>query len=119
MPAYSAGNGPGIYAGDRVVLVNNAATDTGITSTLQVALAQVGGMSTGIDLALHNGTNQAVTVQVADTDVDARYRALTEADTAEAVTCASGSSITFTTIGPFVRGHFGTAPTTGTLAISR
>ena len=88
-------------------------TALGLESRKQVNCARIGIIQS------FNPANQTVTVQVADTDVDASYRALTEADTAEAVTCASGSSITFTTIGPFVRGHFGTAPTTGTLAISR
>ena len=119
MPKYAVGTAPGIYAGDRVALVNNAATDSGVTKTQAVAVADVGGMSTDTHLALHNGTNQSVTVQVGDVDADANFRALTDADTNQAITCASGSSVVFTSVGPFVRGLYGTAPTTGTLAITR
>lgn len=118
MPAYVAGNAIGLTVGDRVVLVNNAATDSGITSTQQVALSQqeAAGSAT---LALHNGTNQTATVQVADVDATGNYRALTDANTAEAITVATSLSIVFTCIGPFLRCNFGTAPTTGTLAITR
>lgn len=118
MPAYVAGSGPGIYAGDRVILVNGT-TESGVTKTQQVASAQLPAMGTSDQFGLHNGTNQSVTVEVADTDVEASYRALTDADTNEPITCASGSSIVFTSVGPFIRGLFGTAPTSGTLAITR
>ena len=117
MPAYAAGNAPALTVGDRVILVNGA-TEANVTKTQAVAIAQIAGTSADSTVALHNGTNQAMTVTVADVDADANYRALTDANTGIAITCASGSSIVFSTVGPFLRCE-GTAPTSGVLAITR
>ena len=118
MPAYSTTVPPrAIYPGNAIALVNNGATDTGITKTAQVAFAQMPG--TPNTLALHNTTTQTATVQVAWIDADANYQPLKDADTGNAVTVATNGSVVFTCIGPWVRCVLGTAPTSGSLVLSR
>jgi len=118
MPAYSATTpARAIYPGNNIALVNNGATDTGVTKTVQVAVAQMPG--TPDKLALHNTTAQTATVQVCWHDVDADYQALKDADTGTAITVATNSSIVFTCIGPWIRCTIASAPTSGSLVLSR
>jgi hypothetical protein len=116
MPAFNAVPAIGLYPGDVVVLVNNAATDSGLTYTQQVAVTDAG------PYTLANGTNQTATVYVAAKDSPAstaNYQPLTDADTGVAVTVASSSTITFTSQGHFICAHYGSSPTTGSLVIAR
>jgi hypothetical protein len=118
MPAYSTTTpARAIYPGNEIALVNNGATDTGITKTAQVAFAPMPGYAN--TLALVNTTTQAATVQVAGSDVDANYQALKDADTGTAITAAAGGSVQFTCIGPWIRCLMAAAPTSGSLVLSR
>ena len=117
MPAYGTSTPRAIYPGNKIALVNNAATDTGVTKSVSVAFAQMPG--TPDKLALHNTTAQTATVQVSFDDVDADYQALKDADTGNAVTVATNSSVIFTCVGPWVRCTLAAAPVAGSLVLSR
>ena len=102
MPAYSTTTpARAIYPGNEIALVNNGATDSNITKTVQVAFAPMPGYTNTLTLA--NTTTQAATVQVAGSDADANYQALKDADTGTAITVATNSSVVFTCIGPWIR----------------
>jgi len=112
MPAYPAHSPVFLSLGNVVPLVNNAATDSGITATIQVSVA--GQPSTTSKLTLVNNTNQTATVQVAAVDANANYVPLTAS-----VTAAAGAAVVFDCVGPFVRCSFSVAPTTGSLYLCR
>jgi hypothetical protein len=104
-----------LYPGNTLKLVNNAATDSGITKTLQFA---VGSDPMGnYRLTLNNGTNQTATVQQAATDADANYQNYSDEGTA--ITVSTDTAKTFYCAGPWVRCTFSSAPTTGSLTVSR
>jgi hypothetical protein len=117
MPSYNATPARSLTIGDAVNLYN-AATDGAVTATQQVAVGQTPAPGSN-SLAMHNNTNQAATVQVAYADANANYVPLTDGDTGIAITAAAGSSIVFSCVGPFVRALFGTAPSSGTLYLTR
>jgi hypothetical protein len=127
MPVFASIQPPGLYPGDNYALVNNAASDTIVHLTQQVVICQTTEIA-GNQLTLTNTTNQAASVYVAAADAPTatypngqtgNYKALTDADSNTAVTVASGSTITFTTPGPFICGYFATAPSSGSLIIAR
>jgi hypothetical protein len=113
MPAYSAtGNRTAIYPGDFVAVVNNAATYSGITTTQQLAIGPVGNQ-TGCTVMVTNTTNQQATGQYSWTDVEADYQPLSgfviPPDTALAYNLSLG----------FIDFTFASAPTSGSLVVSR
>ena len=119
MPAYNASPAIALTPGDTVNLVNNATTDTSVTNTQQVHIGP-SGTASGSRVHVSNTTNQSCTIQttsIADSNTD--YRALTDAETAEAIVVASGSDASFDPAVCWLRGNFGTAPTSGYLTISR
>jgi hypothetical protein len=112
MPAYSnVTPAVAIYTRQSIALVNNAATDAGVTKTMRVAMA-VEPNGNGA-LTLINNTNQAATVQLAAVDADGSYVPL------GTVAAAAGAATQFACNGPWVRCVFGTAPTTGSLWLTR
>jgi hypothetical protein len=127
MPIFASGTPPGIYPGDSYALVNNAATDIIVHYTQAIVGVQTTEVA-GNQWTLQNTTTQSAVVYVAAKDVPtatypngqtANYSALTDADTGVAVAAAAGTTINFTTIGPFICAYFGTAPTSGSLIIAR
>ena len=127
MPAFASIQPPGLYPGDNYALVNNAAIDTIVHYTQQVVICQ-SVKALGNQLTLTNTTNQSATVYVAAADAPttvapngqtANYEPLKDADTTNAITVASGSTISFTTPGPFMCAYFATAPSSGSLIIAR
>jgi len=115
MPAYQTTSTPQLHylsPGDKFLLVNNAATDTGITNTIQVSVAAQPNASS--KLTLVNNTNQTATVQVAAVDANANYVPLTAT-----VTAAAGAAVVFDCVGPWVRCNYSVAPTTGSLYLCR
>jgi hypothetical protein len=120
MPSYNVANvSTALYQGDQIALVNNGATDTGVTKTMQVAITSVPQGGDGDKLTLFNTTTQTATVQTCWHDVDADYQPLKDADTGQAITVATNSSIVFTCIGPLLRCTIASAPTSGSLVLSR
>lgn len=122
MPAFGTTSSPAMYPGDSYQLVNAAdATAGSITNTQSVVGIQTGNLGSSV-WTLTNTTTQSATVYVAAQDNPSaigNYKALTDADTGTAVTCAGGSSISFTCFGPFICAHFGTSPSSGLLIIAR
>ena len=68
MPAFAAKAPIFISPSDNVALVDSAATDSGITYTQAVVIAQSSGPSIGPQLTLQNTTNQTATVYVSARD---------------------------------------------------
>lgn len=121
MPAFGSIPAPALYAGDSYQLVNAAdATADNITYTQAVVGIQSAQVA-GNQWILTNKTNETATVYVAAQDnpsADTNYEPLTDADTSEAITAASDTTVTFTAVG-FICCHFGTSPSSGTLTIGR
>ena len=123
MPAYNASPALILSVGTRVSLVNNAAVDSGITATQQAKIESVAGVRGGTQFSVFNSTNQPVTIEIAPHDQDVNYLQLQNGDTgnetSNPVVCPAGMALSFTTAGPYIRGLFGTAPTSGSLTITR
>jgi len=117
MPAYNTQPmptpKPALYTGDLYALVNNAAVDSGITATQQVAIAPSPG-DTATYCTVFNGTNQAVQMQAAPYDPPT---ATGVAYASIGSSIAAGALATISCAVPWLRGLFGTAPTTGSLVI--
>lgn len=110
-----------IYPGDSIALVSNAAVDSGVTSTVQVAIGP--DPMGNYRLTLTNTTNQTATAQVAPNDMvlptptSSSYEPYS--DGPNAVTVASGKSASFNCFGPWFNCTFASAPTSGSLVLSR
>ena len=119
MPAYNASAAIALTPGDTVALVNNAASDSGVTATQQVHIGP-SGTASGTRVHVSNTTNESCTIQSTNlADATANYKALTDAETAEAIVVASGLDVSFDPAVCWLRGDFGTAPTSGSLTIGR
>ena len=128
MPAFASIPPPALYAGDSYQLVNVADATAGNITYTQAVVGVQSAQVAGNQWTLQNTTNETATVYVAAQDAatsahpngqTANYSALTDADSAEAITAAASSTINFTTAGPFVCCHFGTSPSSGLLIIAR
>jgi hypothetical protein len=119
MPAYNTKPAIALTPGDTENLVNSAATDSGVTTTQQVHIGP-SGTASGTRVHVSNTTNQSCTIQATSVaDATGNYKALTDAETAEAIVVASGTDAYFDPAVCWLRGLFGTAPTSGYLTISR
>jgi len=110
-----------IYPGGSIALINNAAVDSSITSTLQVAIGP--DPMGNYRLTLTNSTNQTATAQVAPNDPVLSTPASSSyepySDEAQAITVAAGKSVSFNCFGPWFNCTFASAPTSGSLVLSR
>lgn len=106
-----------IAPGNQIALVNDGSVDTGVTKTLQAAIARVPGAPNGLTVV--NTTTQTATLEVANQDVDGDYQPFTDGDTGTAGTVATNTTKRFTCDGPWIRFTFGTAPTSGSLIVAR
>ena len=117
MPAYNTQPmptpKPALYTGDQIAFVNNAAVDSGILATQQVALAPHQADSATY-CTVFNGTNQAVQMQAAPVD-PAVSTGVAWASLGSSI--AAGALATISCAVPWVRGLFATAPTSGSLVI--
>lgn len=116
MPAYISSAGTtqvtAIYPGNSLAVVNNAAVDSGVTTTLQFAVGPTPGNSTG-NVVITNTTNQQATGEYAAADAAANYQPLS------GCIIPSDSSLPYNLSGGWMRFTFGTAPTSGSLIVSR
>jgi hypothetical protein len=113
MPAYqNTGSRTAIYPGDQVAVVNNAAVDSAITTTQQLAIGPVGNQS-GCTIIVTNTTNQQATGQYAPLDADANY------ENCSGFIIPAGSALPYNLSLGFVRFTFPSAPTSGSLIVSR
>ena len=123
MPAYNTTTAIFLTPRTVVTLVNNAAVDSGITATQQCEVGRVAGVLVSTQFSVFNSTNQPVTIEIAPHDQDVNYLQLQNGDTgnesSNPVVCPAGMALSFTTAGPYIRGLFGTAPTSGSLTITR
>lgn len=110
MPAYQT-SGPitAIYPGDSVALVNDATVDSGITDTMQVAIAPPPGDGYQL-ITVFNLTDKTCDIQAAPHDIDADYVTYYPVD--------AGKQVQPNLPIPFLRAHFAVAPTTGSLIVS-
>jgi hypothetical protein len=114
MPSYVTGSNGyagaiALQVGDTVAVVNNAATDTGVTNSQQVNIEPT---TDGTSLVgIVNNTNQSCTIYSSAVDVLASYVSTLTPVAAGAVYAGSASG--------FLLLHFGTAPTTGSAYIRR
>jgi hypothetical protein len=112
MPSYPASQPAALYQGAPITLVNNAATDSGITTTAQFAIAPPSN-GAGLTIMIVNTTNQAATGQFSWLDVAGDYQPL--------VGCAvpAGGALAFNLTTGWMRFTFTVAPTSGSLVVSR
>jgi hypothetical protein len=117
MPAYNTQPmptpKPALYTGDQITLVNNAASDSGVLATEQVAIAPAPG-DTATYCTVFNGTNQSVQMQAAPVD-PAVTTGVAWASLGAAI--GAGTLLVLSCPVPWLRGLFTTAPTTGSLII--
>jgi hypothetical protein len=111
MPAYGAPT-CALYPGTPVPVVNNAATDSGITTTQAVAVAPAG-TSGGETVMIQNTTNQNATGQWSSTDISANYQPLS------GCVIPAGSVLPYNISGGWLRFTFSVAPTSGSLILAR
>jgi hypothetical protein len=93
-------------------MVNNAAVDSGITTTKQIALGPTPENS-GYTLMITNTTNQDAQGQTAPADVAANYEPLA------GCIVPAGSALPYNLVGGWLRFTFAVAPTSGSLFVSR
>jgi hypothetical protein len=101
-----------LYPGNRLALVNNAATDSGITTTLQFANGPVPNQS-GNTIVINNTTNQQAQGQYCDSDTAANYENLS------GCVVPANSSLPYNLSGGWMRFTFSVAPTSGSLIVSK
>jgi hypothetical protein len=119
VPAYNTVPAIALTPGDSVALVNNAATDTGVTNSQQVHIGP-SATASGTRVHVSNTTNQTLTVKTtAVADSSGNYQPLTDADTAEAITVATDTDASFDPGVCWLLFNFGTAPTSGSAVIAR
>lgn len=116
MPSYNAATPRAIYPGNEIALVNSAATDSSVTTTQQCSMGPDPGGQTA--LILTNTTNQTATVQIAPSDTPSLYQPYTYLGSA--ITAAANTSVGFPIVpGVWLRCTFSTAPSSGSLILSR
>jgi len=112
MPSYPITQPAALYPGSQVTLVNNAAVDSGITTSAQFALAP-GMNGAGVTAMITNTTNQSAQGQFAPTDIAANYQNLS------GCIVPAGTTLHYNVSGGWMRFTFSAAPTTGSLIVSR
>jgi len=116
MPAYITSPQPtqllALAPGASCACVNNAATDSGITTTRQFAVGPTPN-NHGATLMITNTTNQQAQGQFAPQDVAANYENLS------GCIIPAGGSLPYNEVGGWMRFTFASAPTTGSLFVSR
>lgn len=105
MPAYAAASAVDLLPGQTVALVNNAAVDSGVTTTIAVQVKSHGVVN------VVNGTNQVVTGEIAPDDLDGDYQP------ASGLVVDGSTALPYNMASCFLR-FTCTAPTTGSLYVS-
>ena len=112
MPAYPIKQPAALYPGTQITLVNNAAVDSGITTSAQFALAP-GMNGTGVTIMILNTTNQQAQGQFSPTDTPANYQNLS------GCIVPAGTALPYNLSGGWMLFTFAAAPTSGSLVVSR
>lgn len=101
-----------LYPGGSIAIVNNAAVDSGVTTTLQFANGPVPNQS-GNTIVINNTTNQTATGEWSNTDTAANYTNLS------GCVVPANSSLPYNLSGGWLRFTFSVAPTSGSLIVSK
>ena len=112
MPAYNAQPVRVIYPGASIALVDNAAVDSGITTTQQVAIGPNPVNNSNV-VNFINTTDQDAQGQIAHQDVAASYAV------ASGLVVAAGTAFPYNLADGWVRFTFAVAPTSGSLIAAR
>lgn len=112
MPSYNAVTPAALYPGPSIALVNNAATDTSVSTSQQCAIAP-GLNGAGVTVMILNTTNQQAQGQWAPTDTPASYQNLS------GCIIPNGTAFPYNLTTGWVRFTFTTPPTSGSLIVSR
>jgi hypothetical protein len=112
MPAYNTVPVAALNQGTQIACVNNAAVDANVTTTQQLAIAPpLNGA--GLTIMITNTTNQQATAQFSWHDVAADYQPLS------GCIVPSDSVLAYNLATGWIRFTFQTAPTSGSLIVSR
>lgn len=118
MPSYITSPQPvqltALYPGDRKYCVNNAATDSGVTTTVQFAVGPQGNQ-TGCTVMIVNTTNQQAQGQYSPDD----SKGSTSYEPLSGCIVPAGSTLAYNLSGGWMNFTFGTAPTSGNLVVTR
>jgi hypothetical protein len=118
MPSYITSPQPvqltALYPGDRKYCVNNAATDSGVTTTVQFAVGPTPGNGT-VTLMIVNSTNQQAQGQYSPDD----SKGSTSYEPLSGCIIPPASSLAYNLQGGWMNFTFGTAPTSGNLVVTR
>lgn len=101
-----------LWKGKSIAFVNNAANDSGVTTTQQVSVAPEPG-SGSVTLNIINTTNQTATLQASWVDVTGNYQPVASG------TIATDTALEYNLSGGWIRFTFTTAPTSGSLVVTR
>jgi hypothetical protein len=112
MPSYNAVQPAALYPGTAIALVNNAATDTGVTTSQQCAIAP-SQSGAGITVMVLNTTNQQAQGEFSPTDTSANYQLLS------GCVVGPGAAFPYNLTAGWIRFTFAVAPTSGSLIVSR
>ena len=122
MPSYinnpQTGQVVALYPGENLALVNDASTDSGITKSLQFAVGPIPGNGTST-LVFTNTTNQDATLKYAPAEI--LYPGSTQPtyEPLSGGTVSAGTSLSYNLSGGWVLATFASAPTSGSLVVSR
>ena len=112
MPAYNAQPTRALYPGESIALVDNAAVDSGITTSQQFAVGPNPTQNTNV-VNFINTTNQDAQGQIAHQDVTGSYA------NASGLIVAAGTAFPYNLADGWVRFTFGVAPTSGSMIAAR
>lgn len=112
MPAYNTVPVAALYQGSPIAVVNNAAVDANVTTTQQLAIAPPPN-GAGLTIMISNTTNQQATAQFSWHDVAADYQPLS------GCIIPSDSVLAYNLATGWLRFTFASAPTSGSLIVSR
>lgn len=112
MPSYNTHPKRVIYPGAQIALVNDASTDSGVTTSQQCYIGPNPGQNSNTITVL-NTTNQDAIGQFASIDATANYKNLS------GLIVPAGTALPYNLSDGWLRFTFGTAPTSGSLIVAR
>lgn len=112
MPAYNTVPVAALYQGSPIAVVNNAAVDDNVTTTQQLAIAPPPN-GTGLTIMISNTTNQQATALFSWHDVPGDYQPLS------GCIIPPSSVLAYNLATGWLRFTFASAPTSGSLIVSR
>ena len=113
MPAYNAQPVRALYPGETIALVADASVDTAVTDTQQFSIGPNPTQNSNA-LNFHNSTNVDAQGQLSpDDSATGTYKNVS------GLLVAAGTVLPYNLAGGFLRFHFASAPTSGSLTVVR